>query len=196
MSKGEDTRGAVLDAALALAGVEGLAGVTIGRLADKVGMSKSGLFAHFASKENLDVAILEETIARFVAQVVGPALKLRRGEARFIGLFERWLAWRDALPGGCIFVAAMVELDDKPGPARDVLVGAQKDWLETLATAARIAIDEGHFRSNVDATQLAHEVYCLGVGHHFVARLVRDPKADARTRAAFKRVLRDARNPD
>jgi AcrR family transcriptional regulator len=193
VTKGEDTRHAVLSAALEMASAEGLAGVTIGRLAEKVGMSKSGLFAHFSSKEGLDCAILKETIDRFVADVVSPALKARRGEPRVVALFERWLAWRDAMPKGCIFVAAAVELDDKPGPARDVLVGAQKDWIETIATAARIATDEGHFRKDVDVQQLAHEIYCLGFGHHFVQRLVRDPKAEARTRHAFKRLLRDSR---
>jgi hypothetical protein len=108
-------------------------------------------------------------------------------------LFERWLAWRDQLPKDCVFVAAAVELDDKPGPARDVLVGAQKDWIEIIATAARIAIEEGHFKKDLDVQQLAHEVYCLGFGHHFVQRLLRDPKAELRTRHAFKRLLRDAR---
>ena len=86
-------------------------------------------------------------------------------------------------------------LDDKPGPAREVLAASQKDWIETLATAARIAVSEGHFRENLDVDQLAYEVYCLGYGHHFMARLMRDPKAETRTRAAFARLLRDARRP-
>ncbi|MFT3771289.1 MAG: TetR/AcrR family transcriptional regulator [Minicystis sp.] len=196
MTKGEDTRKTVLDAALALASEEGLMGVTIGRLADRVGMSKSGLFAHFSSKENLAVEILKEAADRFVSAVVAPALKARRGEPRVTALFDRWLAWERILPGGCVFVVAAVELDDKPGPARDVLAAAQKDWIETIATAARIAVDEGHFRPDLDVRQLAHEVYCLGYGHHFVSRLVRDPKAEARTRAAFNRIIRDARRPD
>jgi AcrR family transcriptional regulator len=156
-------------------------------------MSKSGLFAHFSSKEGLQVAILEEAIARFVAHVVAPALKAKRGEPRVLALFERWIAWEKELPGGCIFVVASVELDDKPGPARDVLVSAQKDLIDTFATAARIAVEEGHFRKDLDVRQLAHEVYCLTYGHHFVARLVRDPKASQRTRAAFERLLHDAR---
>lgn len=192
-SKGEETRSSVLGVALELASEDGLSGVTIGRLAEKVGMSKSGLFAHFSSKENLQVAILEEASARFVAHVISPALKAKRGEPRVVAFFERWLAWEKELPGGCIFVAASVELDDKPGPARDVLASAQKDLLDTFATAARIAVEEGHFRKNLDVRQFAHEVYCLTYGHHFVSRLVRDPKADQRTRAAFDRLLADAR---
>ncbi|APR75191.1 Putative transcriptional regulator for fatty acid degradation FadP, TetR family protein [Minicystis rosea] len=196
MTKGEDTRATVLDAALALASEEGLSGVTIGRLAERVGMSKSGLFAHFSSKENLAVEILKEATDRFVSSVVTPALKARRGEPRVVALFDRWLAWERLLPGGCIFVVAAVELDDKTCPAREILASAQKDWIETIATAARIAVDEGHFRADLDVRQFAHEVYCLGYGHHFVARLVRDPKAEARTRTAFTRLVRDARRPD
>ncbi len=195
VTKGDDTKSSVLSAALDLASEEGLVGVTIGRLADKVGMSKSGLFAHFASKEKLQIDILEEAKARFVAHVVSPALKARRGEPRVIALFDRWLAWKDVLPGGCVFAAAAVELDDKPGPARDVLVGTQKDWLETLATAIRIAVDEGHFRRDVDVEQLAHEIYLLGYGHLFTSRLLKNDKGEARTRAAFARILASARRP-
>ena len=193
MGKGEATRGAVLSTALELASEHGLAGVTIGRLADTCGMSKSGLFAHFSSKQKLEVEILREAINRFVVKVVSPALKAKRGQPRVEALFERWMAWVDELPGGCIFAAASVELDDKPGPARDVLVESQKDWLETIATAARIAVDEGHFRADLDAKQFAHEIYCLGFGHHSLWRLVRGPEFEERTRRAFERLLRDAR---
>lgn len=197
MTKGEDTRATVLDAALAIASEDGLAGVTIGRLAERVGMSKSGLFAHFASKEKLDVEILKAAADRFVADVVTPALKARRGEPRVAALFDRWIAWTRTFPGGCVFVVAAVELDDKPGPARDQLVATQKDWIDTLATAARIAVDEGHFRPDLDPRQLAHEIYCLAYGHHAVSRLGLDPKAEDRTRAAFARLLLDARTkPD
>jgi AcrR family transcriptional regulator len=193
MTKGETTRSSVLDSALALASEDGLAGVTIGRLAERCGLSKSGLFAHFSSKENLQVEILKETIDRFVAQVVSPALKASRGEARVQALFDRWMSWPKEFPGGCIFAVAAVELDDKPGPARDVLVASQKDWQATLATAARIAVEEGHFRSNLDVDQFAHEVYCLGYGHLAVSRLRLHPDGGARTRRGFERLVRDAR---
>jgi AcrR family transcriptional regulator len=195
MTKGEDTKASVLSQALALASAEGLSGISIGRLADQVGMSKSGLFAHFSSKENLQVEILRAAIDRFVSRVVAPALKAKRGEPRVAALFERWLAWKDELPGGCIFAVASVELDDKPGPARDVLVASQKDWIDTLATAARIAVEEQHFRRDLDVGQFAHELYCMGYGHLQVARLLRDPKAEARTRTAFERLVSSARRP-
>lgn len=195
MSKGEETRSHVLREALALASEVGLEGVSIGKLAERVGLSKSGLFAHFDSKESLQVQILAEAIARFADMVVAPAIKKPRGEPRVRALFENWLKWAvaDFMPGGCIFIAAAVELDDKPGPARDLLVGSQRDWLEVLAEAARIGIREGHFRSNLDVGQFAHEAYSIAYGHHFVSRLLREPKALQRTRKGFERLIDDAR---
>lgn len=194
MTKGEDTRATVLDAALAMASRDGLAGVTLGRLAEQVGMSKSGLFAHFASKERLEVGILEAGIARFIAEVVSPALRAKRGEPRLRALFERWLAWGDKGPGGCVFRVAGVELDDKPGPARDLLVSSQQDLVDTFATAARIAVEEGHLKKGTDVQQLAFEIYCLGYGYHQVARLLRTTDARRRISVAFDRLLDTARN--
>lgn len=195
MTKGEETRSAVLRQAISLSSELGLEGVTIGLLAERAGMSKSGLFAHFKSKEALQIAILDEAAALFVAQVIAPALKKQRGEPRVRALFEGWLRWShaDFLPGGCVFVQAMVELDDRPGPARDRLVATQRDWLDVLATACRIAKDEGHFRKNVDPAQIAHEMVALAYGHHLIARTLRDEKAEARTRRAFERILDHAK---
>lgn len=195
MRKGEETRSAVLGSALSLATQVGLEGLTIGKLAEHVGMSKSGLFAHFSSKENLQVAILDEAIERFVALVVGPALKKPRGEPRLRALVDNWLAWskQDFMPGGCIFVQAGVELDDRPGPARDRFVASQKDWLAALAQAARIAIEEKHFRKDADVEQIAHEVYSIAYGYHFLRRVGDPARAERRARAAFDRIIEDAR---
>lgn len=195
MSKGEETRSAVLGSALSLATQVGLEGLTIGKLAEHVGMSKSGLFAHFSSKENLQVAILDEAIERFVALVVGPALKKPRGEPRLRALVDNWLAWskQDFMPGGCIFVQAGVELDDRPGPARDRFVASQKDWLAALAQAARIAIEEKHFRKDADVEQIAHEVYSIAYGYHFLRRVGDPARAEKRARAAFDRIIEEAR---
>lgn len=195
MTKGEETRSAVLRQAISLSSELGLEGVTIGLLAERAGMSKSGLFAHFKSKEALQIAILDEAASLFVAQVIAPALKKARGEPRVRALFEGWLRWShaDFLPGGCVFVQAMVELDDRPGPARDRLVATQRDWLDVLATACRIARDEGHFRKNADPAQIAHEMVALAYGHHLIARTLRDEKAEARTRRAFERILDHAK---
>ena len=196
-TKGAETRSQVLGAALALATQVGLEGVTIGKLAEHVGMSKSGLFAHFASKENLQVAILDEAVARFVSLVVAPALKKPRGEPRVRALLENWLAWSkaDFLPGGCIFVQAGVELDDRPGPARDRFLEAQKDWIATLAGAARIAVEEKHFAKTLDPDQMAHEIFSLAYGYHFLRRISDAAKAEKRTRTAFERLIQNARTP-
>src|SRR5690349_10613587 len=139
--KGERTRDAILDGALRLASELGLEGLSIGRLAEELDLSKSGLFAHFGSKEDLQIRTLERAAARFGEVVVRPALEAPAGEPRVRALFERWLEWprRVRQPGGCIFVAAAAELDDRPGPARDRLVALQREWLGTLAGAARRA---------------------------------------------------------
>jgi len=197
MTKGDETRSAVLARAISLASEVGLTGLTIGKLAEEVGMSKSGLFAHFASKENLEVAILEEAISRFIALVVTPAFKKPRGEARLRALFDNWLVWskQESMPGGCIFVVAGVELDDRPGPARDHYIASQRDWLSTLAGAARIGVEEKQFRKDLDVEQVAHEIFSIAYGYHF-ARNVVDPKlAEKRAKAAFERVVDDARIP-
>jgi AcrR family transcriptional regulator len=198
MSKGEETRALVLSHAVALASELGLSGVTIGLLAERSKLSKSGLFAHFKSKEALQVAVLEEAASRFVGGVVVPALKKPRGEPRVRALFERWLEWSraDFLPGGCVFVQAMVELDDRPGLPRDKLVQIQRDWLDTLATAARIARDEGHFREDLDPMQLAHELASLAYGHHLLARTLNDEASTVRAHRAFERLIDDARARD
>ncbi len=195
MGKGEQTRVAVLDRAVELASAVGLEGLTIGRLAGEAHLSKSGLFAHFASKEDLQVKTLERAAERFVEVVVRPALAARRGEPRVRELFQRWLDWPEAVsqPGGCIFVAASAELDDRPGPARDRLVQLQRDWLDVLAGAVRVAKDEGHFRAGVDPEQLAFEIYGIMLMTHLASRLLRDRQALPRARRAFERLLQSAR---
>lgn len=195
MSKGEETRSAILDTALALASTEGLEGLSIGGLAREVGLSKSGLFAHFNSKENLQLQVLETAAERFVAAVVVPALREPRGEPRVRALFERWLAWTKAsyLPGGCPFVATAVELDDRPGPLRDYLVERQGQWLATMARAAAIAVEEGHFRHGLDTEQFAYELYSVLLAYHLFRRLLRDPQAETRCRRAFERLVGSAR---
>jgi AcrR family transcriptional regulator len=195
VTKGDETRSAVLGQAITLASTLGLEGVTIGKLAEHVGMSKSGLFAHFSSKENLQLSTIEEAIARFVAMVVTPALKKPRGEPRVRSLFCHWLDWSKAefLPGGCIFVAATVELDDRPGPVRDRLIASQKDWVSTIAHAARIAVDEKHFRKDLDCEQFAHETFSIAYGYHFLRRVGDPAEAERRAQISFERLLTDAR---
>jgi AcrR family transcriptional regulator len=195
ITKGAQTREAILDTALSLASTGGLAGLSIGTLAREVGLSKSGLFAHFGSKEELELAILQTAVDRFVTSVVTPALRQPRGEPRVRALFERWLDWEQAkfLPGGCPFIAMATELDDRPGPLRDFLVQSQRDWLDALATAARIAIVEGHFRADLDPGQFAYEVYSTILGFHQFHRLLRDPETRERCRRAFEGLLARSR---
>ncbi|MEP6802261.1 MAG: TetR/AcrR family transcriptional regulator [Acidobacteriota bacterium] len=191
MGKGENTREAILDHAMRLASEVGLSGLSIGRLANDLAMSKSGLFAHFQSKETLQDQVLVRASQLFIEIVVRPALAAPRGEPRLRALFERWLDWtRTAgLPGGCLFVTAAVELDDRPGPVRDRLVALQKEWLNVIGRVARTGIAEGHFGGNLDPEQLAHDLYAVMLGYHHAARLLRDPRAVSRARAGFESLL-------
>ena len=195
MSKGEATKEAILDRALSMSTRTGLEGLTMGSLAKEVKMSKSGLFAHFQSKEQLQMDVLETAVARFIETVMAPALRERRGEPRVRSLFEHWLRWESAsfLPGGCPFVAMATELDDKPGPIRDRLVGYQRDWLQSLATAARIAMEEKHFRADLDPDQFAFSLYSIALSFHYYNRLLRDPAAESLARKAFETLLATSR---
>ncbi len=195
MRKGEATRERILESALELASTEGLTGLSIGRLADRNGMSKSGLFAHFGSKEGLQLDVLELAVAKFRESVFTPALRADRGEPRLRALFTRWIDWADdqSLPGGCLFTAAAAELDDQPGPARDALVDAQRLWMETLARAARIAIEERHFRADIDPSLFAFQLHSILLGYHHARRLLRDPEAGRRARDAVDALIASAR---
>ena len=194
MSKGEETRQAILTRAFELATVIGVSGLSIGRLAEEMKLSKSGLFAHFGSKEALEVAVVEEASRQFVQEVMVPALRKPRGEPRLRALFEGWVQWGQR-PGGCFFVGATAELDDRPGPPREALVRALKDWVDELAKAVRIAISERHFRADVDPDQFAFEIYGLMLGGHTFSRFLRDSKALDRARKAFEALLAAARVP-
>ena len=188
MSKGEATRGVILDEAGRLARLVGLGGLTIGSLATQTGMSKSGLFAHFGSKESLQLQVLEYSSARFVDDVIRPALKAPRGVPRVRDLFERWLAW-DSVEGGCPLVAASFELDDQPGPVRESLVRVQRDWADTLATVFTSGIGEGHFRPDADPRQFTQDVQGVMLAFHMASRLLADPDAADRARRALDALL-------
>jgi AcrR family transcriptional regulator len=197
MSKGDDTRERILDRAFRVATRDGLEGLSIGMLAGELGMSKSGLFAHFGSKEDLQIEVLRAAARRFEDFVWRPALKVARGEARLRKVLERWLLWvnEPSMPGGCIFVAAAAELDDKDGRPRDFLVGEQKKLCAALAKAAHLGVEEGQFRRDLDCDQLAFDAYSLVFGYTFQRRLLRDPKAEVRARRAIDRLLASARAP-
>ena len=195
MAKGDNTRTAILDRGVRLATQVGLEGLTIGRLATELHLSKSGLFAHFRSKEALQIQVLDAAAERFVDEVVKPAVREPRGEPRVRALFDRWLGWArsNSGPGGCLFVAAAAELDDRPGPVRDRLVALQKGWLEMIAIVFRTGVTEGVFRTDLDPEEFAHDLYAVMLGFHHAKRLLKDPRAEARAQAAFGRLLAVAR---
>lgn len=187
MRKGEQTRQAILDQAARVASRLGLSGLTIGTLAEQTGLSKSGLFAHFRSKESLQQQVLQHASERFIDLVIRPALAAPRGEPRLRKLFESWMSWcgGDALPGGCLFFAAAAELDDQPGPVRDQLVRDQRDLIDSIVQMFRGGIAEGHFRADADAEQFAHDLHSAMLGYSYSHRLMNDPESKARTRRAF-----------
>lgn len=191
MSKGQETRQSILKHALGLASRIGLEALSIGKLAEALNLSKSGLFAHFRSKEALQIQVMEHAADRFVETVIKPALKAPRGIPRLQAIFDRWRKWPalNSMGGGCVFVAAATELDDRPGPARDYLVQQQKDWQETLATIANTAIAEGHFGDFVDPKQFAFELYGIMLAFHFTMRLGIDPEAEAKADQAFRALI-------
>jgi AcrR family transcriptional regulator len=175
---------------VAIASEVGFTGLTIGQLAEKTGMSKSGLFAHFKSKEALQLETLQRARERFTDAVVRPALTTPRGVKRVTMLVERWLDWAtEGLDGGCIFVAATAEYDDRPGPMRDAVVQNERDWLELVATVAGTAVSEGDFRADLDTEQFAFTVQGLMLSYHHAKRLLEDPKALAHTRRALDQLI-------
>jgi AcrR family transcriptional regulator len=194
MSKGDNTRERILERAFRMASRDGLEGLSIGALAESLGMSKSGLFAHFGSKEELQVEILRSAAQRFEDTVVRPSFRAPRGTPRIRRLQENWVRWANSpeASGGCVFVSAAAELDDRPGRPRDYLVETQGKLQDALAHSARLAIDAGHFRKDLDCRQFAFEFYALLLGYHHAKRLFRDPRADAALAASFDRLLADA----
>ena len=191
--KGELTRQAIVERAARMATRIGIEGLSIGALADELDLSKSGLFAHFKSKEALQLQVLEFGIARFVETVIRPGLQAPRGEKRVRALFERWMEWpKSSGMSGCLFVALATELDDQPGPVRERLVQSQKDWLDVIANSVRTAVAEGDFHGDVDAEQFAHELYGIMLANHHAVRLLRARGAVDRTRRAFERLVDNA----
>jgi AcrR family transcriptional regulator len=192
VGKGDETRLAVLDQAVGLARRVGLSGLTIGSLAEQAQLSKSGLFAHFRSKEALQLSVLEHARTAFETAVVRPAVRAPRGEARVRALFDLWLHW-DSLPGGCPFVAAATEFDDQPGVVRDRLVRDQRDLFDMIVTVFRTGITEGEFRPDADPEQFAQDFYGVILARHHTIRLLGDERAESRAQRAFEALLADTR---
>ena len=190
LQKGQQTRAAILDAALGLASHMGLEGLSIGALADVAQMSKSGVFAHFGSREELQIAVIREYHARFEEEVFFPAVRLARGLPRLRALFERWIRRvSQELDSGCIYISGAVEFDDRPGPVRDALASMVRAWHAALERAIQIAIEEGQLRPDTDAMQMLFEIHGLILALHHDARFLRNAGVLERARVAFERVL-------
>ena len=178
LHKGQQTRAAILDAALGLASQMGLEGLSIGALAEVTQMSKSGVFAHFGSREELQISVIREYHARFEDEVFFPAITEPRGVPRLRALVERWLRRVSVeVDSGCIYISGAVEFDDRPGPVRDALASMVLAWHAALARAIRLAIEVGHLRPDTDPDQMLFELHGLILALHHDARFLRSPAA-------------------
>jgi AcrR family transcriptional regulator len=196
MRKGELTRAAILDVALDLASRDGLEGLTIGLLADKMNMSKSGVFAHFGSREDLQMEVLKLYHHRFEQEVFFPSMKETRGIERLRSMFARWVKRVSVeIALGCIYISGAVEYDDRPGPIREELVSMVKAWQGALLRCVRQAIDTGDLKADSDAQQLVYEMYGLILALHHDARFLRMPGSVDRARIGFERLMENYQNP-
>ncbi|QSB05226.1 TetR/AcrR family transcriptional regulator [Natronoglycomyces albus] len=188
MRKGDHTRQAILEVAVRMARYSGLSGLTIGSLAAAIDMSKSGVYAHFKSKEALQMACMEYNGEQFIAEVIRPALSKPRGVARLRALLELWMRWY-AQPGGCLHLAAISEFDDLPGPLNAKMVADQKDMLDTLKQIVATGVSEGELRGDVDTVQIAQEVFGIMLSYNWMHRILAEPDADKRAWVAFDRLV-------
>ena len=187
-AQGERTRRNILETAVHIASAEGLEGLTIGRLAQELSMSKSGLFAHFGSKEDLQVATVEAARAIFIHEVIRPAFESTEGLSRLWKLCDIWLSHvqKGVFRGGCFFAAAAAEFDSRPGPVRDRIAEIMKEWLSTLSNTIVEAQKARQLVKSVDATQLAFEFNALELGANWAFQLYGDISAFKRAREAMR----------
>jgi AcrR family transcriptional regulator len=192
LQKGQQTRAAILDAALGMASHMGLEGLSIGALAEVTGMSKSGVFAHFGSREELQISVIREYHTRFEDEVFFPAIREQRGLPRLSALFENWVRRVSVeLDSGCIYISGAVEFDDRPGPVRDALASMVRAWHAALERAIRQAVEAGHLRPDTDPLQMLFEIHGLILALHHDARFLRNPGTLDRARRGFARVVAD-----
>lgn len=192
MGKGEETKSMILDRAVQIASVHGLEGLTIGTLAEELGMSKSGLFAKFSSKENLQIDVLRKGSELFRRFVLYPTFKTKPGIARIRNAFFSWLMWsnRSDLPGGCLFLASSSEFDDKPGVVRDHLRKIQLSWHSSLKQFLEEAKQKGELDSKTNVEQMVQEIWGLVLSFHFYNRLLEDKQAEKRTKQCFNELIK------
>lgn len=195
-TKGEETRAAILAVAVEQASAGGFESLTIGSLAEKTGMSKSGLFAHFGSKLDLQIAALDEAARQFSEAVMLPAMKAPRGLKRLRAIFDGWISWpqRASLPGGCPVDAATREYQHQPGPMRDAVIERQKQLGREMSKAVHMCIETGELRADTDAGQVAFEMFGIILASYRTEPMLGSAEADRRARAAFDRLVQQHLN--
>jgi AcrR family transcriptional regulator len=189
-AKGQQTKAVIIDAALSLAAQIGLEGLSIGALAEVTQMSKSGVFAHFGSREELQISVIREYHLRFEQEVFYPALKSPRGLPRLRAMFANWMKRTSAeIDSGCIYISGAVEFDDRTGPVRDALADSVNTWLAAMYRAVVQAKAEGHLREDADEKQIAFEIHALILALHYEARFLRQPQSLERANVGFDNIL-------
>jgi AcrR family transcriptional regulator len=186
------TKSLIVSTATKMASRDGIEGLTIGELAKAVGMSKSGLFAHFGGRDQLQLEVLRNAATHFVDLVMRPAFRAPRGEPRIKQMMKNWLEHLNdekSLPGGSILIAASIELDDRPGPLRDFVHNTQKELISNIEKAATMAVEQGHFRKDLDVEQFAWSLYSFVLGYHHFKRMLKDPKAELHLKRSFKGLI-------
>jgi AcrR family transcriptional regulator len=188
--KGQQTKAAIVDAALGLATQIGLEGLSIGALAEVTQMSKSGVFAHFGSREELQISVVREYHARFEEEVFYPALQAPRGLPRVRALFDNWMKRTSVeIDSGCIYISGAVEFDDRPGPVRDAIASSVKTWLTAMHRAVTASQDEGHLDASANAQQILFEIHGLILALHYEARFLKTPGSIDRALQGFENIL-------
>lgn len=190
LPKGQQTKAAIVDAALRMAAQVGLEGLSIGAVAEAMGMSKSGVFAHFGSRDELQISVVREYYARFEHEVFEPALQQPRGLPRVRALFDNWMRYTGAeLDSGCIFISGAVEFDDRPGPVRDALAEAVDAWIGAMTRAVAQACEEKHLAAGADPGQISFEIHALILALHYEARFLHTPGSIDRANTGFDNIL-------
>ena len=190
LQKGQQTKQAIIDAALGLATQIGLEGLSIGALAEVMGMSKSGVFAHFGSREELQISVVREYHVHFEQEVFYPALQQPRGLPRLRTLFANWMKRTSAeIDSGCLYISGAVEFDDRPGPVRDALAESVLTWHAALQRALVMSKECGQLRADADEKQVAFEIHGLILAWHYEARFLKTPRSIDRANRGFENIL-------
>ena len=190
LQKGQQTKAAIVDAALGLATQIGLEGLSIGALAEVTQMSKSGVFAHFGSREELQISVIREYHVRFEDEVFYPAMAAPRGLPRLRAMFANWMKRTSVeIDSGCIYISGAVEFDDRPGPVRDALASSVMTWHAAMKRAITVAKHEGQLGADVDEEQMLFEIHGLILALHYEARFLKNPGSIERANRGFDNIL-------